>query len=301
MRLSQNETLEARETSREHERLYHETLVLLEKAQTADPATANAGDQARIQMLEAQLDDALQQLDRLHAERAPGAVGGQIAGHPSEMEEQLDALHAENAAAHKALEEITAERDNLRKAQVQLQKEMLTGKSEHSAAISVLEVRCLTAESEAVELREKIATLERRLYHAPLPTASATAGSHPHSASGGRGSGLVAQVSPQPGRIRSTPTTRASSSLGRGMSGLAARQLLTPPGTGRGQVGRFALTPGQRLGAPAANVGQAQGTGDVMDVDGVDSTSETPPVGTGDDNTTTDQDPAASVNLRQSG
>ncbi len=266
--------------------------MLLGKAQTADPASANAGDQARIQTLEAQLDDALQQLDRLCAERAPGAVSGQTVGHPSEMEEQLDALHAENAAAHKALEEITAERDNLRKAQVQLQKEMLTSKSEHSAATSALEVRCLTAESEAVELREKIATLERRMYHAPLPTASATAGSHPHSAPGGRGSGLVAQVSPQPGRIKSTPTTRAPSSLGRGMSAATLARLLTPPGTGRGQVGRFALAPGQRLGAPAANAGQAQGPVDVMDVDGVGSTSETPAVRTGDDNATTDQDPA---------
>ncbi len=85
--------------------------MLLRRAQTADPATANAGDQAHIQTLEAQLDDAIQQLDRVRAERAPGAVGGQIAGHPSEMEEQLDALHDENAAAHKALEEITAERE----------------------------------------------------------------------------------------------------------------------------------------------------------------------------------------------
>ena len=115
---------------------------------------------------------------------------------------------------------------------MQLQKELLTGKSKHSAAINALEVRCLTAESEAVELREKIATLERRIYRVTPPTASATAGSHPHSASGGRGGALVAQVSPQPGRIRGMPTTRASPSLGRGMSALAAMQLLTPPGTG---------------------------------------------------------------------
>ncbi len=131
---SRDETFRAQETARGQEKKYHETLVLLRQAQTVDPATANAEDQARIQTLEAQLDDAIQQLDRLRAERALGAVGGQIAGHPSQMEEQLDALHAENAAAHKALEEITAERDNLRKAQVQLRKEMLTGKSEHNAA-----------------------------------------------------------------------------------------------------------------------------------------------------------------------
>ncbi len=292
LRASQNEVLRTEETARENERLYHETLVLLKRAQDADPTTANAEDQARIQTLEAQLDNALQQLDRLRVERAPGAVGGQTAGHPSEVEEQLDALHAENAVAHTALEEITAERDNLRKAQVQLQKEMLTRKSQHDAATNALEVRCLTAESEVVELKEKIATLERRLYHTPPPTASATVGSHPHSASGGRGSGLVAQVSPQPGRIRGIPTIRASPSLGRGARVLAAMQLWASPDTGRDQVGRFALAPGQRLGAPAAGTGQAQGPGGVMDVDGADSTSETPPVRTGDDNTMTDQDPA---------
>ncbi len=115
---------------------------------------------------------------------------------------------------------------------MQLRKEMLTEKSEHNTASSALEVRCLTAESEVVELKEKIATLERRSYYAPPPTASVAAGSHPYSASGGRGSGLVAQVSPQPGTIRSTPTTRASSTMGRGMSGWDAMQLLTPPGTG---------------------------------------------------------------------
>ncbi len=156
-----------------------------------------------------------------------------------------------------------------------------------------------------MELKEKIATLERRSYHAPPPTASATAGSHLQSAIGRRGSGLIAQVSPQPGR-----TTQ-----GRGMSGLAARQLLTPPGRGRGLLGRHelysagspsttstpspgtgpglgAFAPGQCLGAPAANAGQAQGPGSAMNVDGADSTSERPAVRTGDANTTTDQDPA---------
>ncbi len=53
-------------------------------------------------------------------ERDPGSIKGQIAGHLSGTDEQLEALQAENAAAHKALEEMTAERDNLRKGQVQL-------------------------------------------------------------------------------------------------------------------------------------------------------------------------------------
>ncbi len=46
------------------------------------------------------------------------------------------------------------------------------------------------------------------------------------------------------------------------------------------------------MGAPAADAGQAQGPGSVMDVDGADSTLETSAVRTGDANTTTDQDPA---------
>ena len=50
--------------------------------------------------------------------------------------------------------------------------------------------------------------------------------------------------------------------------------------------------PGQRFGAPAANVGQARGPGEGMDVDGANATPETPAVRTGDDNTMTDQDPA---------
>ncbi len=99
------------------------------------------------------------------------------------------------------------------------------------------------------------------------------------------------------------------------MSGLGARQILTPPSVGRGLLARVArsgtgsldstptpspgtgsglsaFVPGQYLGVPATNAGQAQGPGRAMDADGADSTSETLAVRTGDDNTTTDQDPA---------
>ncbi len=93
---------------------------------------------------------------------------------------------------------------------------MLTAKGKYDAAASALEVRCLEAEAEVVELKEKIATLERRHYHAPPPTTSDTAGSLSHSAFGGRGSGLVAQVSPQPGRARGVPTTRLPPPWGEG-------------------------------------------------------------------------------------
>ncbi len=80
---SRDETFRAQETARGQEKKYHETLVLLKRAQTADPAAANAEDQAHIQSLEAQLNDTIQQLDRLRTERAPSAVSGQIAGWPS--------------------------------------------------------------------------------------------------------------------------------------------------------------------------------------------------------------------------
>ncbi len=68
----QDELFKTQQASREHERLYHETLVRLKKAQSADPASANAEDQVRIQTLEAQLDDALQRLERSRAEQDPG-------------------------------------------------------------------------------------------------------------------------------------------------------------------------------------------------------------------------------------
>ncbi len=151
----------------------------------------------------------------------------------SEVHEQLEALRAENVAAHKALEEITANRDSTRKATVQLRMYALTKKAKQDAASSTLEVRCLQAEAEVVELKEKISTLERRgSYHVSPTTASATLGSYSQPAFGGKGSRLVAQVSPQPGR--------GMSGLGRGMSGSSALQMLTPPSMGRGLLMRVA-------------------------------------------------------------
>ena len=223
----------------------------------------------------------------------------------SETDEQLEALHAENAATHEALQEMTADRDSIQKAHVQLRMEALTKKARQDTASSALEVRCLQAAAEVVELKEKIATLERRGgCHVSPTTASATVGSYSQPAFGGKGSGLVAQVSPQTGRGMSGLTTQAPPSLGRGMSGLAARQMLTPPSMGRGLLGCLArtgtgslnstptpspetgsglsaLAPGQRLGAPAANAGQAQGPGSAMDVEGADHAPEASTVTTG--------------------
>ena len=295
LKASQDEVLRAQETVRKHEREYHETLVLLRRAQAADPANANAEDQVRIQSLEAQLNDAILQLDQMRAERPPSAVEGQMAVHQSEVDEQLEALRVENAATHRVIaEEVIADRDSIRKAHVQLQTNVLTAKAKQDAASSALEVRCLHAEAEVVELKEKITILESRGgYHVPPATASATAGSISQPAFGGRGSGLIAQVSPQPGRVLGGPTTQAPPSLGRGMSGLATRQLLTPPSIGRGLLshlvlsgtgslnstptpspetgsGLSALAPGQRFWPPAAITGQAQGPGSAMDIDGAD-------------------------------
>ncbi len=91
-----------------------------------------------------------------------------------------------------------------------------------------------------VDLREKVATLERRgAYSVSPPTASATLGSYSHFVSSGAGSGLTAQASPQ---------------LERGLGGL---------GVPRGL--RAHLT---YLEAADANAGHAPGTGETMDTEG---------------------------------
>ena len=87
--------------------------MLLRQARAVDPATANAEAQVRIQSLEAQLNDATQQLDRLRTERAPNAVDGQLAVQQSKVGEQLEALRADNTAVHKALDYMTADRDSI--------------------------------------------------------------------------------------------------------------------------------------------------------------------------------------------
>ncbi len=118
LKASQAEVLRAQETAREHEKEYHETLVLLKRAQGADPATASAEAQVRIQSLETQLNNAVQQLNQLRAERAPNAADGQMAVQQSEINEQLEALRTDNVTVHQALEEVIVERDNLRRSQV---------------------------------------------------------------------------------------------------------------------------------------------------------------------------------------
>ena len=290
--------------------------MLLRKAQAANPATANAEAQVRIQSLEVQLNAATQQLGQLRAEHAPNAGDGQMAVQQSEVNEQLEAHRAENVATHKALGEMTADCDITRKLHVQLRMEALMEKAKQDTTSSALEVRCLQAEAGVVELKEKINTLERRGgYHVSPTTASATLGSYSQPVFGGKGSGLVAQVSPQPGREMGGLTTQTSPSLGRGMSGLAARQVLTPPSMGRGLLGCLArsgtgslgstltpspgtgsglsaLAPGQRLGAPATNAEQAQVPGRVMDVEGAGHAPGASTVTTGASSTTTNQDPA---------
>ncbi len=187
---SRNEVLEAQETARRHGKDYHETLVLLRRAQAVNPAAANAEAQVRIQSLETQLNNASQQLRQMRAERAPNAADGQMAVQQSETNEQLEALRAENVVAHQALEEMTADRDSTRKAYVQLRMDTLMEKVKQDAASNALEVRCLQAETKVVELKEKVNTLERRGgYHVSPTTTSATLGSHPNLPLVGREAG----------------------------------------------------------------------------------------------------------------
>ncbi len=177
----------------------------------------------------------------------------------------------------------------------------LTDKAKQDAVSNALEVRCLQAEAEVVELTEKISILERRGgYHVNPTTTSATLGPYSHPAFGGTGSGLATQASPH---------------LGRGMSGLSLPQAPTPPSVGRGLTGYLVrsgtgslnstpapspgtgsglsvLAPGQYLGAPAMNAGQAQGPGRAMDVEGVGHTPGASTVTTGASSTTINQGPA---------
>ncbi len=96
---------------------------------------------------------------------------------------------------------MAAERDSAPKACVQLRMQILTDKAKQDAASNALEVRCLQAEAQVVELNEKIGILERRGgYHVNPTTTSATLGPYSQPAFGGMGSGLMTQASPQPGR-----------------------------------------------------------------------------------------------------
>ncbi len=298
---SQNAVIEAQETARRHKKAYHETLVLLKRAQPADPAAANQSDQVRIQSLEAQLNNATQQLRQLRAERAPNAADGQMAVQQSETNEQLEALRTANEGAHKAIAEMAAKRDSAWKACVKLQMQTLTDKAKQDAEFNVLEVRCLQTEAEVMELKEKIGILERRGgYRVSPTTTSATLGPYSQPAFGGTGSGLTAQASPQ---------------LGRGMSGLGLPQAPTPPSAGRGLTAYLArsgtgslnstptpspgtgsglsmFVPGLYLGAPAANAGHAQGSGMAMDTEGAGHAPRASTVMTGASSTTTNQGPA---------
>ncbi len=89
---SQDAVREAQETARRHERAYHETLVLLKRAQTEDPAAANQAYRVHIQSLEEQLNNANQQLRQQRTEHALNAADGQMAVQQSQTNEQLEAL-----------------------------------------------------------------------------------------------------------------------------------------------------------------------------------------------------------------
>ena len=174
--------------------------MLLKRAQTEDPTAANQVDRVHIQSLEAQFNNANQQLRQLRAECAPNAADGQMAVQQSETNEQLEALCTENEETHKALAQVAAERDSARKAYVLLQMQMLKERAKLDAESNTLGVRCLQAEAEVMELKEKIGILEWRGGYRVSPTTSATLGPYSHPALGGLGSGLTAQASPQLGR-----------------------------------------------------------------------------------------------------
>ncbi len=69
------------------EQLHHNALLMQEPAEAEDPAAANQTDRAFIQLLEAQLHNANQQLQQLRAKHAPNAADGQMAAQQSRTNE----------------------------------------------------------------------------------------------------------------------------------------------------------------------------------------------------------------------
>ncbi len=179
--------------------------------------------------------------------------------------------------------------------------QILTDKPKQDAESNALEVWCLQAEAEVMELKEKIGTLETRgRYHVSPTTTSVTLGPYSHPAFGGMGSGLTVQASPQLGRGMSglgLPQTPTAPSAGRGLTAYVARSgtgslnsTPTPsPGTGSGLS---VHAPGLYFGATTANAGQPQGPGGAMDVEGAGHAPGASTVTTGATSTTTNQGPA---------
>ncbi len=113
---SQDTMREAQENTREKEKAYHETLVLLKRARAENPASISQVDQALIQSLEEQLNNANQELRQLREERAPNAADGQMAVQQSQTNEQLEALCAEGEKLCQAIQKLAAECDSARQA-----------------------------------------------------------------------------------------------------------------------------------------------------------------------------------------
>ena len=291
---SRDATREAQENARRHEKAYHETLVFLKRAQTKDPATANQVDRAFIQLLEAQLNNANQQLQSLRAERAPNASDAQMAAQQSWTNEQLEALHAEIAELHKTIGRLAEERDRTRRANVHLQLQSLKDKAALNADCNALRAQCLQAKAEVEELKGKIDLLEKRGGYRESPTTtSAALGPYYYPALGGLGGELTAQASPHLGGAMSglgMPQVPTLPPAGRGLSAYLARSSTrsassTPfpsPGTGSGLS---VLAPSPYLGAPYATAG-------AMDTEGAGQAPRASAVTTGAASTTTNQDPA---------
>ncbi len=197
---SQDATRVAQENARKHEKAYHETLMLLRRVQSEDPAATSQADRALIQSLEARLNDASQQLQQLRAKRAPNAADGQMAVQQSQTNEQLETLRADNAKLHTAIEQLAGERDRMWQANVQLQLQSLNEKTTLDTDSNALRVRCLQAEAEVVELKGEIDMMKQRSgYRGNLITTSAALGPLSFPALGGLGGGLTTQASPQLG------------------------------------------------------------------------------------------------------
>ena len=198
--------LEAQKNTRQNEKNYHETLVLLKRAQAWNPPAANQADRVLIQSLEEQLNDAHQQLNQLRAGHAPSAAEGQMAVQQSQTNEQLEALCADCNKLNEVVQKAITDRNNIRRANVQLRMQSLQYKANSTTENSALRVCRMKAKIEVSTLQGENEILKQMSAEQESTTAnSATLGPLSFPALSGMESGLTTQASPQ---------------LGGGMSGL---------------------------------------------------------------------------------
>ncbi len=210
-------TIKAQETARQYEKNYHETRASLERVRTESQKAPGWADKVLIKSLEHQLNDANQQLAKLHVGHHPSATEGQLATQPSQANEQLEVLQIECNALHDAVTQEANEHNIARRHVEMLQtlnlrlQATLLGGSSASAPDSELQEWCAKAEAKVTALQKEndllkeiiegqsmmFAAQDRATQEKEGSTATSTS-LRPLSfpALSGRESGLISQASP---------------------------------------------------------------------------------------------------------